>query len=318
MIRCFGEKYGEGSIEVRREMHSEMNKIMRRHQQPPQLPPKVSSSVPVINLDAFANFRPSGNMKKDRWGKNRDEYHRLTGDLSYNPAQGSIQARQHAVKKLVDNILDSGDEDQIALTLMLALNHYSVKPFLNRIASSYHSEEVCVGLHAVQSMKSMVEKVTEGRDSGGRSRECRALLVTISMILAKGLDDNGSVTKEAIYRTALSAMTRRSAKRLLKAGIKKNECFNNGDLRDFCAVDKDAKRWKYKEVDILNLRTYMTTNMYCPNSPNEKDTINERNIYGTSHQVCIVVTILPILIRYLFTYQLMLRSSHQTWERFQW
>ena len=256
-------------------------------------------------------------MKRECWGKNREEYHRLMGDLSYDPAQGSIQARQHAVKKLVDNILDSGDGDQIALTLMLALNHYSVKPFLNRIASSYHSEEVCVGLHAVQSMKSMVQKVTEGRDSGGRSRECRALLVTISMILAKELDVNDSVTKEAIYRTALSAMTRQAAQRLLDVGIEKNECSDNGDLRHFCAVDKDAKRWKYNEKDIHNLRTYMTTNMYCRNSPNEKDTINERDIYGTSNQVCFVITILTILILSLFTYRLMLRSSHQTWERFQ-
>ena len=52
----------------------------------------------------------------------------------------------------------------------------------------------------------MIQKVTEGTNIGGRSKECRALLVMISMILAKELDVNDGVTKAAIYRTALSPM----------------------------------------------------------------------------------------------------------------
>ena len=59
------------------------------------------------------------------------------GDTSYDPVSDSIQARTHAVRKVVDNILDIGDDDQIVLTLMMALNHHSVNPYLNRIVSSY-------------------------------------------------------------------------------------------------------------------------------------------------------------------------------------
>ena len=135
MIDYFGGKYRQGSINVRREIQLKLNKVMRRHQKAPPLPPKVTSSVPVIIQDAFANFRPSGNMKKKCWGKNSEEYHHSMGDFSYDPVAGSIQARIHAVRTIVNNILDTGDDNQIALTLMFALKHHLVKPNLKRITS---------------------------------------------------------------------------------------------------------------------------------------------------------------------------------------
>ena len=140
------------------------------------------------------------------------------------------------------------------------------------------------------------------------------LLVMISMILAKELDANDGVTKEAIYRTALSPMTRHPARRLPEDGFEKIKRLDNKDLRNFRAVDQDAKRWKYNEKDIHDLQKYMTTNRYCRDSPNEKDTIKERNILGTSNMVCFVVSILSISILSLFTHPHMPRPSHQIWE----
>ena len=91
---------------------------------------------------------------------------------------------------MVSKILEIGNENQIFLTLMYALNRELVKPHLNRIVSSYYSEEVTVGLHATRNMESIVRLITEGKTSGGRSKDCRSLLVMIGMCLAKGLGEN--------------------------------------------------------------------------------------------------------------------------------
>ena len=161
----------------------------------------------------------------------------------------------------------------------------------------------------------MVRKVTEGKDIVGGSKDCRGLLVLISMILAKELDANDGLTREAIYRTALSPMTRQFAHRLLEDGVEKVKRFDKEDLRDFCAVDQDAKRWKYTKKEIHDLRKYMSTNRYCRDSPNKKDTINERNILGALNPVCFVVSILSTTMVSLFTYRHVPRPSHQTWKR---
>ena len=113
-------KYRGGSEDVRRQIQLEINQGMRRHQESPTLLPKATSTVLVINQDAFANFGPGGHMKKECWGKNWEEYHRSIGDTSYDPVRGPIKASTHAVRKIVDEILNIGDDDHIALTLMMA------------------------------------------------------------------------------------------------------------------------------------------------------------------------------------------------------
>ena len=41
----------------------------------------------------------------------------------------------------------------------------------------------------------------------------------------------------------------------------------------FCAVDQDAKRWKYTEKEMNDLQEYMTSNKYCRDLPNKKYSI---------------------------------------------
>lgn len=103
------------------------------------------------------------------------------------------------------------------------------------------------------------------------------------MILAKELDVNDGVTKAAIYRTALSPMNWRAAQRPMEDGCEKIKSFHNKELRNFCAVERNAKRWKYKENNIHELQKYMTANRYRRDSPNEKNTINERHVFGVSN-----------------------------------
>ena len=186
---------------------------------------------------------------------------------------------------------------------MLTIDHKLIKPYLDRIVSSYYSEEVTVGLHAIRGIESLVRVVTEGRDTGGRSKTCRALLRIVSMCLSKGLDDDSCVSRGAIYRHAFPSMTTTSARRLLTEGEKKRKKFEEGCLRDFRAVDKDAKRWKYSEQEIHELREWMTTNRECLHSPNEKDHIRERDLFGASNHVVSILlyhtTLLTLFYRSL-------------------
>ena len=138
--------------------------------------------------------------------------------------------------------MEIGDDDQIALTLMYTLNHSLVKPYLNRIVRSYYSEEVAVGLHTARSMESFVRRITEGKTTGGRSKDCRSLLVMIGMCLSNRLNETTGVTKEVIYCTIFPSMTRGSAQRILSDGKKKLDRLVGKDVRDFSAVDRDAKR----------------------------------------------------------------------------
>ena len=45
-------------------------------------------------------------------------------------------------------------------------------------------------------------------------------------------------------------------------------------------MEVEAKRWKYNEYDFVELRKYMCDNRYTKDSPNVKDTVNARDIYG--------------------------------------
>jgi hypothetical protein len=280
-IATIEREYKCASEDVRQAIQASINQSFRRHQPSPPPPQKVDFSVPVINLDAFDNFPPSGNaVGTVRQGKNREEYHREIGNTNYDPKVGAIQARNRAVRKIVKEVLAAGDDDQIALTLMWTLDHNLVKPYLNRIARSYYSEEVIVGLHAAHGMESIVRRVIEGKETGGRSTDCRALLVMVGMCLSKGIEEDNAVSKRAVWRTVLSSMTRPAAYRLMKEGANKLKSFESAELRSFCAVDKAAKRWKYNDNEINDLREWMVSSNRCRDSPNEKDVICERDIFG--------------------------------------
>ena len=67
---------------------------------------------------------------------------------------------------------------------------------------------------------------------------------------------------------------------MINAG-KKRKRMTEQDLREFRAVDDDAKRWKYDKPEIVNLQEYMCDNRYTQTSPMTKDTIAKRDTYGT-------------------------------------
>ena len=49
-------------------------------------------------------------------------------------------------------------------------------------------------------MEEMVRMVSEGKENGGRSKECRAMISIIGMCLADGLDDdNCDTSREMIF-----------------------------------------------------------------------------------------------------------------------
>ena len=105
------------------------------------------------------------------------------------------------------------------------------------------------------------------------------------MRLAKGLDGNSCVSREAIYQNALSSMTRISDQRLLKEGEKKIKYFEEICLQDFRAVDEDAKRWNYSEQEIYDWLEWMINNRECLNSPNKKDNMQLRDMFGALNHV---------------------------------
>ena len=109
-------------------------------------------------------------------GKRRANHHSENANSKFDEDHCAKKARHHAVRAVVQSLVKDKDEDQIGLTLLHFLKHPVVKPFLGQIQSMYNSESVLVGLHAAKGMGEIVRMVYKGKDSGGRSKECRALL----------------------------------------------------------------------------------------------------------------------------------------------
>ena len=275
-------KMKNASPSMRKRIFSTVKHSYRRYQEHPVRTTKVSSSEPVIEPNAFHYHRPDhGGVPKEWMSKRRADHHAAMGNITFNEEESALQARQGAVREIVMALLKSKDEDQVALSLLHFLHHPQVKPFLGRIWSTYHSEAVQVGLHALQGMESIVRMVVEGRTNGGRTRQCRSLLSIIGMCLANRLgDDDCDISKEALYRTVFKSVSRVSARRLMKKAGQKRKRFEEEELREFRCVDEEAKRWKYNESDIVELRKYMCNNRYTKDSPNTKDTVKARDIYG--------------------------------------
>ena len=208
------------------------------------------------------------------------------------------------MRGIVDAVQSVGDEDQIALALMGALEHPEIRPYMGRIVGSFNTEAAKVGLRAVDGMKSLVDLLAGKRATGGRSKQCRALLIAIAMCVTHELDDK--VSKEAVIRQIFPAISRAAAQRLLKTAGKKRKRLEEEELYDFRMVDEERKRWKYTDEIILNLRHYMCNNIYTRDSPNSKDTIRERDMYGkcTIHSSLSYPKLISGLIVYFHSYKL--------------
>ena len=108
--------------------------------------------------------------------------------------------------------------------------------------------------------------------------------------------------KKIIYHTVFPSMTRTSARRIFLDGKKKLDRLVGEDLRDFSAVDQDAKRWKYSEKKINELQAWMTSNKYCRDSPNERDTIDKRDLNGAPTLFVVSTTHVPPSSNIVFSY----------------
>ena len=136
-------------------------------------PPKVSSSGPVLHKDAFNYFAPNTpGVPQEWWGKSRNDYKLSKGVCTSNAEMrlSATAARRHAVRRIVKAVEEAGDEDQRASALFHALNHYKLRNYVGRICRTFHTEAVQVGLQAITGMEELVRMLTQGRDSGGRSK----------------------------------------------------------------------------------------------------------------------------------------------------
>ena len=115
----------------------------------------------------------------------------------------------------------------------------------------------------------------------------------IAMCLADGIDDNQNISRRSIYRTIFKSLSYGATQRLLNKASKKRKRMEEEDLSEFLAVDHEKRRSKYDDADILSLRKWMCNNRYTRESPNTKDTIDERDMYGK------VFIFKLILLRYL-------------------
>lgn len=275
-LQHLSKKMGTGSKSECAAIYSEVKQSYRRCQEAAQLPPKVPSSREPVDLNAFGYYSHKSTVQPEWRGKSRAECN--ADNPNYNADDNAGRAKRRAVRGIVDAVQSVGDEDQIALALMGALEHPEIRPYMGRIVGSFNTEAAKVGLRAVDGMKSLVDLVAGKRATGGRSKQCRALLIAIAMCVTHELDDK--VSKEAVIRQIFPAISRAAAQRLLKTAGKKRKRLEEEELYDFRMVDEERKRWKYTDEIILNLRHYMCNNIYTRDSPNSKDTIRERDTYG--------------------------------------
>ena len=233
-------------------------------------------------MEAYHYYRPEGVYTAKAWrGKRRASHHIAMGHSDFDEDKSSHRARNRAVHGVVKSLLENKDEDQVSLTLFYFLNHPIIRPHLGRILTTYNSEAVQVELHATKGMEQIVRMVAEGREKGGRSKECRALLSIIGMCLADGLDDNTcSVSRETIYRTVFKSLPRSCAQRLLIKSGKKRKRFQQKEMREFRCVEEEKRRSKLTDEDYIALRKYMCNNRYTRYSPNAEDTVRARTIHG--------------------------------------
>ncbi|EJK47945.1 hypothetical protein THAOC_33300, partial [Thalassiosira oceanica] len=182
-------------------------------------------------------------------------------------------------KNIADAILKTGDDDQIALALKDALEHSSVKAYVERIYGEQDSEKSAVGRVAVDGMRDLAERIRDSKHLGGRGKECRALLTTIGMALAESAELQG-VSERAVLRQVFPNFSRLTAQRIMRKAGEKRKKFEEEELREFTLFEDEVRRSKYSDQEIDDLRNWMLTNDYSRDSPQAKDTIRERDLNG--------------------------------------
>ena len=282
LLTALDMKMKNASQSTRVKMFSTMKRSYRKYEVKSASSTKGSLSELVIEQISFHYHRPDhGGVLKEWMRRSRTDHAAAIGNTTFNEEKSALHARQCAVREIVNALFKSKDEDQVALSLLYFMNHPRVKPFLGRIWNTYHSEAVQVGLHAFKGMESIVRIISDGRINGGRTRQCRSLLKIIGMCLAEGLgNDDCKISKNALYRTVFKSISIMAARRLMVTAGKKMELLGAEELQEFRCVEVEAKRWKYNEYDFVELRKYMCDNRYTKDSPNVKDTVNARDIYG--------------------------------------
>ena len=283
LMSTLARKMKEKSPTTQDKMFSKTKEYYRQHRPGLACSASAPSKQPALDMEAYHYYRPEGvgSVSKEWRGKRRASHHIATGDIDFDEDKYAHKARRHAVRGVVKALLENKDEDQVGLTLLYFLDHPIIRPYLGQILTTYNSGAVQVGLHATKGMEQIVRMVAEGREKGGRSKECRALLSIIGMCLADGLDDNTcSVSRETIYRTVFKSLPRSCAQRLLIKSGKKRKRFQQKEMREFRCVEEEKRRSKLTDEDYIALRKYMCNNRYTRYSPNAEDTVRARTIHG--------------------------------------
>ena len=281
LVEAIENKIKQAPAAKQRLLFSGLKEVFIRNKETlPQ--PKVARTGPSLDMNAFYFFAPdTPGIPKSWWGKSREKYSASLATKSNVPALESAgRARRRAVLRIVDAAHAAGGEDQRALALYHALNHHKLRDYVGRIYRSFISESVQVGLHALNGMQELVRVITEGASGQGRSQNFRAFLQTIAMCLTKGAGEHGSVSHRPIFRNVFGSLGRWSTRRLIEKGGKKRKRMEEESLQDFKLVEEEAERCKYTEEDIIGMRKYLCSHKHTRASPNAKDSIDERDMYG--------------------------------------
>ena len=108
------------------------------------------------------------------------------------------------MKKIVDQIKEASDDDQITLVLQDTLCHSEIKPFADRIWGSVFSEVSVIGRRAIVGMRDIANRIATTMNKGMLSQECRAILSTLGMSVMKGDEsDKKNSLQGAIIRQFL-------------------------------------------------------------------------------------------------------------------
>ena len=76
--------------------------------------------------------------------------------------------------------MSAEESDQICVALKGVLEHPTIWLYYNRIVGETNSETARLGQEAVAGMQKLIDIVAANRVNGGRSKQCRSLLQTIS------------------------------------------------------------------------------------------------------------------------------------------
>ena len=250
---------------------------MLRGQQPITDTIRSSSSEDPIDEHAFHFRHPVSSYGGG--GTHRSVCNEAYADFNLHTVSQKAKSRQ--VKKIVDQIKEAGDDDQITLALRDTLRHSEIKPYADRIWGSVFSEVSVIGRRAIVGMRDIANIIATTKNKGMLSQECRAILSTLGMSVMKGDEsDKKNRLQGAIIRQFLPSYSDGAARRILIKSCKKRKRLDTEELSKFCIIEKELLRCKYKPEEIELLRSWMVKNIHTRQSPMKNDMIQKRNIHG--------------------------------------